>query len=225
MSGVRCLLNRTFHLLAAFCLASLSGIAAAQSSSTTKLQQQLSYVDLGVHGIGQFTSSTSGPITIPAADVGTTVSQSASTTVGALVTLRYAPRPYLGAEFNGSYARFTEQYSVPPFQIQTQVNEFTLGYLVTPPYTVFGLKPYASAGGGIVRFAPTKGGGQGAPSEGVPGYYYNLGVQKIVLSDNFGVRVGFRQLFYTAPDFYQNYLTINKRTSTFEPMIGFYLRF
>lgn len=211
---------RSFLLLST----ALVGVAT-QASAQTTLDRQLSYLDLGVQAIGQFTKSTSGPVVLPAVDSGVVINQTVSNTVGALGTLRYTPRPYLGVEFNGSYVRYTESYSVAPFQIQTQANEFTFGYLVTPPYRIFGVKPYASVGAGTIRFAPTRGGGQGAPSEARMGEYYNIGVQKELLSDNFGVRVGFRQLFFQAPDFVQNYLTTNKRTYTTEPMIGFYLRF
>ncbi len=200
-------------------------LGTATAAAQTSLDRQLQYLDFGVQAIGQFTGSVSGPVVLPAVDSGALVSQNASSTVAALGTLRYTPRPYLGVEFNGSYGRFTEDYSVAPFQIQTEVNEFTFGYVVTPPYRIFGVKPYASVGAGTIRFAPTKGGGQGAPSEARLGEYYNVGIQKEILSDNFGVRVGFRQLFYEAPDFVQNYLTINKHTVTSEPMIGFYLRF
>ena len=201
----------------------------AGASAQTKLDRQLSYVDFGVQAIGQLNGTTSGTITIPAFDQGSVVTQSGSNTVGALVTIRYSPKPYFGAEFNGSYARFTENFTVPglnitPFQVQNEVNEFTFGYLVIPPYLVFGVKPYASAGVGVIRFAPTAGGGESSYAEARPGYYYNLGVQKDVAA-NFGVRVGYRQLFYTGPDFYQNYLAINKHTSTAEPLFGFYLRF
>ena len=200
-------------------------LAAAHASAQTPLQRQLANVDLGLQAVGQFTKTVSGPVVLPSVDSGTVVSQSASNTVGFLATLRYSPRPYLGAEFNGSYARYTEQFNVAPLQIQTQANEFTFGYLVTPPYRVFGVKPYASVGAGTIRFAPTRGGGQGAPSEARLAEYYSIGAQKELLSDNFGIRVGFRQVFYQAPDFFQNYLTISKRTFSTEPMIGFYLRF
>ncbi len=212
---------RPFKLILAASFASLSLSAAAQ----TKLDRQLSYVDLGVQAVGQLTGTVTGPVTIPAFNEGGTVSQFASNTVGALVTIRYSPKPYLGAEFNGSYARFTENYTAAPGQIQTQANEFTFGYLVTPPYAIFGLKPYASAGVGLMRFAPTAGGGQNAPSEGRPAFYGNIGVQKDLFGSRYGVRVGYRQVIYIAPDFYQNYLTINKYTSTKEPLFGFYARF
>lgn len=200
-------------------------LAALPAKAQTPLQRQLANVDLGLQAVGQFTKSVSGPVVLPAVDSGDTVSQSVSNTVGFLGTLRYSPKPYLGAEFNGSYVRYTESYNVAPLQIQTQANEFTVGYVVAPPYRIFGVKPYASVGAGTIRFAPTRGGGQGAPSEGRMAEYYNVGAQKEFLSENFGVRVGFRQVFFEAPDFVQNYLTINKHTFTTEPMIGFYLRF
>ena len=52
----------------------------------------------------------------------------------------------------------------------------------------------------------------------------HLGVDSEVAKD-FGVRLGFRQAFFLAPDFGQNYLKIKKLTSTFEPTIGFYYHF
>ena len=217
------------HRVSKLALAAALSLLTAGASAQTKLERQLSSIDFGVQATGEFTGTVSGPITIPAFNQGATVTQSGSNTVGALVTIRYSPKPYFGAELNGSYARFTENFTgtglnLSPFQVQNEVNEFTFGYLVIPPYLVFGVKPYASAGGGVIRFGPTAGGGESTYAEARPGYYYNLGVQKD-LAANFGVRVGFRQLFYTAPDFYQNYLAINKHTSTAEPLFGFYLRF
>lgn len=205
---------------------SLAALAGAQ----TKLDRQLSYIDFGLQAVGQFTGTVSGTVAIPATDRGQNVTQNPSSTVGFLGTLRYSPRPYLGAEFNGSYARINENFTYVQngaatlFPIQAQANEFTFGYLVTPPYAIYGLKPYASAGVGLIRFKPTAGGGQGAPTDARAAYYFNLGLQKDI-TGRYGVRVGYRQVFYTAPDFYQNYLTINKATSTKEPLIGVYVRF
>ncbi len=205
----------------------LAGLALSVSGAMaqTKLQERLSHVDLGVQAVGEFSGSVSGTPLPYSTSQNQIVSLSPSSTVGALVTIRYAAKPYLGAEFNGGYSRYTENLNVQPLAIQTQADEFTLGYLVTPPYTVFGVRPYASAGVGGMRFGPTRGGGEGAPSIGRFAYYYNVGIQKDIIGNTFGLRAGYRQVFYTAPDFYQNYLTINKRTSTEEPMVGFYLRF
>ena len=200
-------------------------LAAATAAAQTKLQQQFSHVDLGVQASGEFTSSVSGPPTIPSPVAGQIVNISPSNTVGALVTIRYSPSPYVGAEFNGGYSRYTEDFNVQPTAIQTQVDEFTFGYLVTPPYSIFGLHTYASAGIGGLRFAPTRGGGEGAPSIGRLAEYGSAGVQRDIVPGTFGVRVGFRELFFVAPDFYQNYLTLNKREHTSEPVFGFYLRF
>jgi hypothetical protein len=225
-------LIRPLKLIFAANVALLATSAVAQN---TKLQQQLSHVDLGIQAVGQFNKAVSGPVVATANNTGSILSQDASNTVGGLVTIRYTPKPYLGVEFNGGYARYTENFGVvsgstPPaafngIQIQTQANEFTVGYLVTPPYTIFGVKPFASAGAGSIRFAPTRGGGQNAPTQARAAYYYNLGVQKDVLGSYFGLRAGFRQVFFLAPDFLENYLTIKQHTSTVEPMIGFYLRF
>lgn len=218
-------MTRLFHPLSSAGIAVLLALCTAGASAQTKVKQVFSHVDLGVQAVGELNGTATGPVTIPATDQGDTVSISASNTVGALVTLRYTPRPFVGAEFNGGYARYTEDLSVQPINIQTQANEFSLGYLITPPYTVFGVRPYASAGVGGMRFAPTAGGGQGAPHQGRLAVYYHVGVQKDIIPDLLGIRVGFRQLFFTAPDFFQNYLTINKKTQTTEPMIGFYVRF
>jgi len=56
-------------------------------------------------------------------------------------------------------------------------------------------------------------------------YYYNVGLQKELFNSNFGFRASFRETFYLAPDFGQNYLTILKHATTLQPMAGFYLRF
>ena len=205
-------------------LAALLTFNTAGAFAQTTAERQFSYFDLGVQAVGQFSRTVSGPVVIPAADEGLIVTESPSNTVGGLVTIRYSPRPYLGAELNASFVRYSEDFNVPPATIQTSADEYTVGYLVIPPYTIFGVKPYASAGGGIIRFGPTAGGGQGAPSEGDPAIYYNIGFQKDLL-EHLGVRLGFRQVFYTAPDFFQNYLTTNKRTFTSEPLIGFYLHY
>jgi hypothetical protein len=55
-------------------------------------------------------------------------------------------------------------------------------------------------------------------------YYYSLGFTKD-LSPHFGLRAGFRELFFLDPDFGQNYLTILKHATTLEPTAGFYIRY
>ena len=101
----------------------------------------------------------------------------------------------------------------------------TLGYVAHFPYHPFGVTPFLGAGGGTIKFTPTAGGGQGLPFQYRAAYYYTAGLEDTFPNSPFGVRLGFRQLIYLAPDFEQNYLTITRRVITSEPTIGFFVRF
>jgi hypothetical protein len=170
-----------------------------------------------------------------------TLTQDASNTLGALVTLRYTKSPLLGAEFNYGYARYTENFTNTPFPgctpstsvtgcvylpggAQTKANEFTIGYVAHGPQ-LLGIQSFASVGLGSMAFTPTTFGGQGLQERARAAYYYSIGGEMPVLSNHFGIRVQWRQVFFKAPDFGENYLTINKRTFTSEPGVGFYLHF
>jgi hypothetical protein len=109
--------------------------------------------------------------------------------------------------------------------VQAGVRELTLGYVAHLKYRPFGITPYLGAGGGTIRFKPTPYGGQGLPFQYRAVYYYQLGIEDTLPNSNFGMRLGFRQLIYLAPDFLQNYLTITRRTRTSEPTVGFFVRF
>ena len=220
-------LSRAMLATATFFL-SVTGFAAAQTSAVSK---QFSRIDFGISGVGQLTNTVSGPI-IPsgAPNAGTITSQYASNTVGAMANVRYVAKPYIGVEFNYVWGRYTENYSPAPngaslFQIQTTSNEMSFGWVVTPPHPIFGMQPFASAGAGTNNFKPTGGGGSGAPHQYRATYYYNVGVQKELFNSNFGIRASFRETFYLAPDFGQNYLTILKHATTIQPTAGFYVRF
>ena len=212
---------RPFLLAGAFLVAS-----AAAGAQVTALEKQLSRIDLGISGVGSFTRDVSGPLVRPVSPSDpAVVSESASNTVGAMVNLRYVAKPFVGFEFNYVYARYKETFNTSPFGIQTTANEYTLGYIATPNHPIFGFEPFASAGLGSIQFKPTRGGGQGAPVQARAAYYYSAGLQHEYFSSHLGLRAGFRQVFFLAPDFLQNYLTIKKHTITSEPTIGFYLRF
>ena len=206
---------------------SLSAFSNAHGQ-TTFLGRQLDRVDVAVSGSAIFTKSVAGTSIL-----NDPVTLDASTTVGALVQARYTKSPLLGAEFTYSYARFTENFggmpfgstaSTPvPFGVQTNMSEYTLGYVAHLP-TMFNVQPFVSAGGGATAFKPTPMGGQGLPERARASFYYDVGAED-QLTRHFGVRAQFRQLFYKAPDFGQNYLTINQRTFTTEPSIGFFIKF
>lgn len=198
----------------------------------TPLQKQLNRIDFAVSAAGNIGTSISGVEQRDANTTHSVLTIKPSTTVGELVTLRYTAKPYVGFEFNFGNARYTQDYTFvpkPAFNIltggaQSGVRELTFGY-VAHPRPIFGLKPFLGAGGGTIRFKPTPGGGQGLPYQYRAAYYYTLGVEDNFPDSHFGVRVGFRQLIYLAPDFLQNYLTITRRTRTSEPNIGFFVRF
>jgi hypothetical protein len=215
-------------------LASLAATTAnAQESQHPTLDRQLSRVDLAVSGVGTLNSSSSGTATVEA--VPTTVTLKPSNTVGILLTVRYTKSPFLGFEFNYDHARYDDTFT--PFGIrppagqpavgagvQQNTSEYTAGY-VAHIRPIFGVKPFASAGLGTLVFRPTAGGGEGLINQARAAYYYSVGAEQSVLSPHFGIRIQVRQVFFKAPDFEQNYLTIQQRTSTFEPGIGFFLHF
>jgi hypothetical protein len=231
------LIRKALPLLAVALLTSTVGSAYAQTTAPpTTLEKQLDKIDLSISGVGIFNTLVTGPV-IPLSDnQGQSVAQLGSNTLGALISIQYPAKPYFGLEFNYGYARYTENYTGPgitnfflpanttDFQIQTRANEYTFGYLITPPHPIFGMQPFASAGAGPQAFTPTRGGGQEEPEKARMTYYYSIGVQKDY-SPHIGFRVGFRELFFLDPDFGQNYLTILKHANTYEPMAGFYLRY
>ena len=203
--------------------------SAAAQTATTPLGLALEKLDLGVSGIGEFTPSNSGTNLFKQ-----TVSAVPSNTLGALVQLRYTKSPLIGLELNYSYARYNDTYNVsagpltsqPAYQlgVQSKVNEFSLGYVAHGP-VLGGFKTFGGAGLGAIEFKPTTTGGQGVQPEVRTGFYYTVGVDKPLFSEGFGVRAFFRQTFYGAVDFNENYLANGARSISTEPGVGFYLRF
>lgn len=206
------------------------------TASVTRTSRFLSHFDLGISGTALFTKTVTGTVNERALGTPYDVTQSVSTSAGALVTLRAQKSAWKGAELNYGYGRASQSYTCcnnstttgafqGPFLPQSTVNEFTVGYLARPERTVFGFKPYLSVGAGSTEFKPTRNGGQGLQPQARATYYYSVGGESYLVGNTLGVRVGLRQLFYKAPDFGQNYLTINKTTFTTEPQVGLYLHF
>jgi hypothetical protein len=220
-------------LLSLLALPATQAIAQDTPAPTTKFEQFLERFDLAVSGAGNLTTTATGIEQRDAATTHSTLTIKPSSTVGELATLRYTAKPWVGFEYNFGNARYTEDYTFsPPFSqpvlvggAQTGVHEITLGYVAHPPHTFYGIQPYFALGGGTMSFHPTRGGGQGLPFQYRAAYYYSVGVEGNFPDSHFGMRAGFRQLIYLAPDFQQNYLTITRRVRTSEPNIGFFVRF
>jgi len=218
-----------------FCLLSLPAAQAIGQEAVplTPFQKQMERVDLAISAAGIISSPVSGIEQRDATSTHNSLLISPSSTVGALITARFTAKPLLGYEFNFGSSRYTQNFTFTPPLVpnllqsaQAGVREFSFGY-VAHTRSFYGVHPYLGAGGGTIRFKPTPNGGEGLPFQYRMAYYYNFGVE-----DNFtgganhlGVRMGFRQLIYLAPDFGENYLTITRRTRTSEPTFGFFLRF
>ena len=216
---------RTFTriaLIASALLAFATATAPAQTeTASTPLDRFLAKIDLGVSGAGVFSNNTSAPNYL-----GQTVGLVPSNTLGPLVQLRYIHSPLLGLEVNYGFPRYTDNYTYAGHILgaQSQHAEYTLGYIAHVG-TFYGLEPFAGVGGGAMEARPTKGGGQGLPTQLRGALYYTVGAETLVYGQHFGLRAQFRQLFYGAPDYNQNYLANNQRAVTSEPAAGFFLRF
>jgi hypothetical protein len=213
------------------CLLSLTTVRAIAQDTPppTPFQRLMDHVDVALSVAGSLTNSASG--TEQRDRTGLAIN--ASSTAGELFTLRYVAKPYVGFEFNFGNSRTTQNYTfapptpnVLPGGAQTGNHELTLGY-IAHLHSIYSLSPYLGAGGGTMRFTPTTNGGEGLPFQYRAVYYYNFGVEEKFtgVGDHFGIRLGFRQLIYLAPDFQQNYLTITRRVRTSEPTFGFFARF
>ena len=213
-----------------FCLllTAAGSTAEAQTSQNTALDRQLSRIDLGIVGLGVFNKNSNGVATVNG-KANTPVNLNPSNTAGALLTLRYTASPWVGLEFNYSYARYTDLFtpfgSQPNGGVQQNASEYTFGYVVHSKKQYFGLTPFASGGAGSTVFRPTPGGGLALPEQARATYFASVGVETTVLSPHFGIRAQYRQLFFKAPDFETNYLRIEQHTSSYEPGLGFFLRF
>ena len=207
------------------CITALAALPSAANAQTqpkpiTPFERQMARIDLGLTASGQITPSDTGTNYLQQ-----TIVNKASTTVGFLATLRYIKSPLIGFEGNFSQARFNENFTNLIGGAQTKVNEESLGYVAHTPKKIFGLQPFGGVGLGTLAFHPTRNGGQGLPFQYRAVYYYSVGLDAPILSEHFGLRLNFREIFYKVPDFGQNYLTIQQHTTTFEPGIGFFLKF
>ncbi len=215
-----------------------TGFGQAQGGTVaqTPLQRLLDHFDLGLSAAGLLNGSVSGTTENTSVSPQPSLNQSGGSTVGLLATLRGQKSPYIGGEFNYTFEKYAYTFNFTPafsptnltapqdFKAQSTVNEFTLGYVAKPPHPIFGAQPFVGGGAGSLEFKPTKNGGDELPVQARAAYYYSLGVDSPILKD-VGFRVGFRQVFYLAPDFGQNYLKTKKYTSTAEPTVGFYYHF
>jgi hypothetical protein len=238
------LIRKAFSLLALLLFAGVTQAASAQTTPPpTTLQRQLRKFEFSFQGAGIYNSNVTGNVIsgFGATDQGLSLTEHPSNTFGMVMSIDFPATPYFGVQFNYGYSRYDENFEGPAvanfdatqnigatpttdYPVQTDVEEYTLGYLVEIPYTIDGLQPIFSAGFGPMAFKPTPLGGEEQQEKARMTYYYSMSFQKD-FSHKFGVDFGFRQLFFLAPDFGQNYFLILKHTTTYEPTAGFYFRY
>lgn len=222
-------------LLGAVCCV-VGGVSSARAQADagtvpqTRLDRILDHFDFAVSAVGEFDSSATGPVQNNLSPSNGTLSVQPTHAVGALGTIRAQRSAWVGGEFNYRWAKYSYNFSysnsvIPNFSTQNTANEFTLGYIAHPTFPLLGLKPFVGAGAGSVEFKPSRSSGSGLPVQARAAYYYTVGGDKPLVGDTFGLRVGFRQVFYLAPDFGQNYLFIKKQAISSEPTVGFYVHF
>ena len=220
-------------LSAACCVVGVSSASAQAdpgNAPQTRLNRFASHIDVAASAVGEFDTSVSGPVqnNISPSNGNLTVQQY-RTVVGAMGTIRAQRSPWVGGEFNYRWAKYTYQFNFTDaglnFFTGNTANEFTLGYVAHPDHPLVGFKPFVGAGAGTVEFKPSRSSGSGLPVQARAAYYYTLGGDRPIVGDTFGLRVGFRQVFYLAPDFGQNYLLIKQRAISSEPFLGFYVHF
>ncbi len=218
------------HATVALAAAGLFLCCGSASAQITKL---FAHDDVAISGAGVITPAVTG--TPPGSVPSTPITEKPSTSAALIFTGRYTHSNLVGFEFNYAYTRFNENFTgkltlpdgsqtgVLPGGSQTNVSEFTFGYILHAP-RYFGVVPFAGAGAGTLKFSPTFLGGQALPVQARMVYYGTVGMDAPI-KGRFGMRAQLRDLIYMAPDYGQNYLTTGKRAQTIEPTIGFYFHF
>ena len=164
--------------------------------------------------IGEFTSNVKGN--------GITLDTTKS--MGGQASFRHSYHWRLGFEGSYNYTRYNEYYSTKPYSIQHNTHEAAADYLVTTPVSPLGFKPYVEAGLSVIVFSPSLNGGQNVSWQGEPGANFGVGFDHPLIP-HFGIRIGYRGIYYKAPDFNLPALKTGASRLTSEPLAALYFRF
>jgi opacity protein-like surface antigen len=176
--------------------------------------------EISVQGTGFFTQSTSGNGT----------AYSTTETGGLLGTYRYHLNHWIAAEGAYGYNLDSQKYLVSSseFRIQSGIHQVT-GSLVfnLPSRASSKLNPYFLAGGGALMFEPT--GNQFNTLSGAQGqtkglFVYGAGLS-YAIRKRLSLRLEYRGLVYSTPDFGFGALSTNSLTHTAVPSVGLTYRF
>jgi opacity protein-like surface antigen len=202
-------------------------------ASMAQAQGALSNLSIGAGFEGIFPAATYNKAPYISGSYPTT--QSTTNSVGILapdVRYDFGKHSAVGVALtiNRNTEYFSNQYGTT-YHVQTNNGELIGTYIFRLPATEK-FKPYAMVGGGMVRFAPNNDsntGNQPSPSN-KPAFAYGFGGD-FKMSDHWGIRVQYRGLVRTSPDFklsssdVQNTFGTLKKTHVPEPAIEVFYHF
>jgi outer membrane immunogenic protein len=150
---------------------------------------------------------------------------------GVLATLGLKLAPKHSLELNYARTKDSQIYNAPPFvyRIPSTISEFSGAYIFRPLQTKK-LEPFLLAGAGALVFTPNdtfvNGNelGIGAVRQTKPAFLYGGGVD-YPLFGRFAVRLQYRGIFYTAPDFRVTNLITSAPGHLAEPSVGVVFKF
>ena len=186
---------------------------------TSALAQEGDRHELSVQGTGFFTKD--------AQENGTL--HHATDTGGLLVGYRFHLNRWLAADASYGYDRNAQQsFSIAgPTSIQSNVHQATGALVVSLPFRIARVSPFALAGAGALTFDPTGNPGgfvTGAQSQTKAAFVYGAGVDYRI-SGHIALRAEYRGLVYNRPDFGLAEVVTNVTTHTAQPSAGIVIRF
>jgi hypothetical protein len=178
--------------------------------------------DLGIGGFYQVTHDSNGNF----------IRNDTTESGGALISFRQPWRPWMGYEVNLGYTKFYEAYNKGVVKVESNDTDLSFSYLFQSP-AFNGIQAFLSVGGGIIVFSPVNGTlinlnaptATSLPTQLLPEFTYDFGLNYVSLFKRFGVRGGLRGLKYKTPDFHQESIDTHTLRTTLEPNLGVYYRF
>jgi len=176
--------------------------------------------EISIQGTGLFTKDTNGNAIV----------YSATESGGFLGTYRYHLNRWLSAEAAYGYSQDMQKYllSSDAFRIQSGIHQFTGTMILNfPSHPSSRISPYLLVGGGALLFTPN--GNQfnsisGASSQAKGAFVYGAGAN-YALTKAIALRVEYRGLVYSTPNFGFGGLATNSVTHTAMPTVGLSFRF
>lgn len=161
---------------------------------------------------------------------GQNITDSPTYSAGYLLNYRFHFNSWGAVEVNYAHTRYTQFYSggtgIINSWTQANAKEATMAFVFQFWSRFNGrLQPFAEGGIGGLSWSPVSDGSVGGPfSQSRPALLYGGGFDWKAFG-HFGLRVGYRGLFFTAPDFNVNGQFTNARTQMKEPYAGITYRF